>query len=476
LVAVTTGCAPEEKPAAGTSDRHAHKERPAEVNSGVLVLQRVPNVDIWVKPDRLVLDATDADDVRAASPGDVLVCGNGGGFLRRVVSMHEENGQLVVMTEHAPLTAAVASGGLHHGLALPLAKSIDVSGPEGDGVAVGLENTTLVGDGRVTVTIPEGHFRFDPGFDLDIDIDGGALQSFQAIAKGDIDAGFTLEVTLEGASGKALFDKELWSHDYPFFEMVGVVPVAGVVELSVGVGAEVDGEGDGTLVTGGSIQAGMKAGAFYDGEWHRVGEHYVWLTPVATSFDGEGGVSVTAYAYVEVAVKLYDVAGPALSVGPYVALTKESGAPIYPTIGFFGIFEAQVDLPFVDDAWVGYSATLFDVSRSFEADDTEPEGEDGATGDQCGGVLYLGYCDAGSAVWCDGGMLRATDCAAAGYGCGWIDDTVGAYCEEGCGELDYVGGCNGDSLRWCEDGAVITYDCASAELGCGFDGTLYNCL
>ncbi len=457
---------------------HHTKSPTAQAKANVIVLNRTPGKDILVEPNRIRVGLDNDADLRAANPGDIVVCGNGEGFLRRVVQLREEDGNLVAYTEAAALTSAIESGGLHHALSLPMGKDINVDGPEGEGVAVGLGNTTLVTDGSVDISIREGHFNFDPGFDLSLDIDGGHLESFEAIAKGSIDAGLTVDVTLHDLSVKSLFDKELWKHEYPFFQMIGPVPVVGAVELAVGVGVEVDGSGSGTLTTGGSVTASMAAGARYDGSWHAVGDHDVWMTPIVTSYDGEGDFSVSAYAYAEVGIKFYGVVGPSISVGPYVALTKTYGDPgLVPSVGLFGLFEAQVDVPFLEDSWVGYSASLFDVYREFPPEETGTTNENGeAPTDACGGVSYEGFCDAGSVYWCSAGVLWTADCAAAGYGCGFIDSTVGYYCQEGCGELDYVGGCNGDSLRWCEDGKVVTYDCASIELGCGFDGKLYNCL
>jgi hypothetical protein len=61
--------------------------------------------------------------------------------------------------------------------------------------------------------------------------------------------------------------------------------------------------------------------------------------------------------------------------------------------------------------------------------------------------------------------VQALDCAAAGRGCGWVDDSVGHLCVDGCGDLDYAGACAGGGVRWCEDGAVHALDCAG---GCGW--------
>jgi hypothetical protein len=52
----------------------------------------------------------------------------------------------------------------------------------------------------------------------------------------------------------------------------------------------------------------------------------------------------------------------------------------------------------------------------------------GAT-DNCDGVDYLGYCTSdGTLVWCDGGVLKAYDCAADGLTCQYVDDTTGNTC------------------------------------------------
>lgn len=106
-------------------------------------------------------------------------------------------------------------------------------------------------------------------------------------------------------------------------------------------------------------------------------------------------------------------------------------------------------------------------------------------GDACAGLDAVGRCDGNIARWCDRGVARARDCGACGQTCALVADMGGvAYCQTGgsdpsdpCGGLDYLGRCDGDTAVWCEDGMLRTRDCAAAGQRCGWvdDSTGYYC-
>ncbi|HVY47043.1 MAG TPA: hypothetical protein VHB21_14245, partial [Minicystis sp.] len=276
-------------------------------------------------------------------------------------------------------------------------------------------------------------------------------------------------------------DHDLWTQSYPFTQMIGIVPVVEVVELSVGVGVQVDVTGSLSATAGGTMNASVSAGAEYlDGQWHAVGDHYVSMQPLPVSVTGNAEVSgVRGYVYLDLAVKLYDVAGPAIWVAPYVGLYRDDAGAWGPRLGVSAEFDGRVALPIIDKDWNPYSATLFDVHTDFGAGTgSSGAGGGGSQANACGDVTWQGSCEDGVAVYCDGVAVQREDCASQGLGCGFAGDDQGYWCVQGCGDLDEVGACAGSSLRYCDQGQVVTYDCGGDGLSCGYrgDAGYYDCL
>ncbi|HTM21549.1 MAG TPA: hypothetical protein VL172_13605 [Kofleriaceae bacterium] len=446
----------------------------------VVVLDREPGVDVSVGPDRIELAVAGNEPLLGLEPGQLLVCGRGHGFLRSVVSVEQVGDRIVVHTGGATLADAIPTGHIHNQMVFgghkePTGGSLPF---EFEGFAVGIGGTTLVGNEHVDAELTEGHFDFDPDLDLDIDLDGASLDYFNAVASGTIDASLVARVHIDG-NAAGYFDKDLWKTERTFVQLIGYVPVVETVELALGVGLSIEGEGSATVEVGGSTTATVSAGARYqDGEWSAVGDHDASFAPQARVIEGDADLSVSAYLYAELTVKLYDAIGPSIDVWPYAALTHTLGEPGWvPSVGIGSHFEGHVDVPIVDEGWTGFSAELFDVSHEFPPIGAGDAGTPPAA-DACGDVTWEGECQDGAVTWCDGGALRSFDCAASGWGCGWVDDDTGNYCVSGCGDLDGYGACTGDGLRWCEGDTVHAYDCAAAGMTCGWqDDTLgYNCL
>jgi len=100
--------------------------------------------------------------------------------------------------------------------------------------------------------------------------------------------------------------------------------------------------------------------------------------------------------------------------------------------------------------------------------------------DPCAGLDYYGRCNGAVVEWCDGGEFRSADCAARGESCRWISDRWGFYCENAsnpCAMLDYAGRCAGDVAEWCDGGVFKSVDCGATGGSCGFvdDSTGYYC-
>jgi hypothetical protein len=114
----------------------------------------------------------------------------------------------------------------------------------------------------------------------------------------------------------------------------------------------------------------------------------------------------------------------------------------------------------------------------------------GGTADNCNGVDYNGYCDGNAVVWCENGQLKQKDCNASGRVCGYESAQVGYNCMTGggggtsappadsCNGVSYIGYCDANSVVWCEGGALKQKDCSSTGRTCVYqdDSIGYNCM
>jgi hypothetical protein len=99
--------------------------------------------------------------------------------------------------------------------------------------------------------------------------------------------------------------------------------------------------------------------------------------------------------------------------------------------------------------------------------------------DPCGGYDRRGGCDSNVARWCEGGQVKSLDCNSCGQVCAPSAASEGAYCRvDPCMGLDYLGRCNGDVAEWCEGNEIHTFDCSTRSLGCGYidEQTGYYCV
>lgn len=378
----------------------AVESRTAQISDDVTVLEREPGVDVTLEDDRLIFPY--GEDLAEVAPGRVLVSGQGGGFLRRAVSVEAVGNDLVVGTEPAALTDAILEGELHEEVDL-------VNEPEGPwaagwgdgmgGLAMGIGGVTVVGNGDVTVTIPEGRFDFQPALDFSLDIRRGQLRYFNLVASGELDVALTMDVQVQNGYGAIRAQKELGKVSKMFMGMIGVVPVMGMVELKGGVGVMFDAMGDAHSRFGGSLHASVEAGGrFEQGEWHAVGNKLVSIQVLPLEIESDAMVAVRGYVYLELAVMLYDAVGPSVMVMPYFGLVHHEQIDegehqphgLTPRAGVMGMFMAMLQVPIIGKPWIGYQAMLFDVYRDFGGEPMEgmgdsplpmPDGESGGDDD-----------------------------------------------------------------------------------------------
>src|SRR4051794_3159431 len=78
------------------------------------VIDLEPGTDFAVTEDALVFPAAGNEALRGRAVGDIVVCGHGAGFVRRVLGVTEADGAITVATEAATLADAIEDGTVDH--------------------------------------------------------------------------------------------------------------------------------------------------------------------------------------------------------------------------------------------------------------------------------------------------------------------------------------------------------------------------
>jgi hypothetical protein len=326
----------------------------------------VPNAPMQAAPDQLVFPIAGNETLLERQPGDLLVGGNGTGFLRQVQAIVPQGDQLVVMTTPASLTDAIVQADYNSAL---LDDKSDLSGPSFNGVYLGFDGTEIQAGGGADLTITRGKLDFHPSLDLALKIRDHAVSRFDLVASGELDADLAFHVDGHGQT-EFRYVKDLWtSPPQTFVQMVGIVPVVEVVELVVS--AEVNiGSDDGifSLDVGASGHVSVDAGARYiAGTWYSANGHELTLDRSGPTFTGTSKVHVQVLLPVELHVQFYDLAGPYVSLEPKLEVDYVPGQGLSAGWGIEGLFGGSVDLLGAghDERLLGFEGNLFDFVCDF---------------------------------------------------------------------------------------------------------------
>jgi hypothetical protein len=323
---------------------------------------------VSVTPDALVVD-TRARVLDGLGVGDVIVSSGAEPFLRRVVSIGGGGAQVALATEPGALTDAILDGQMHssgdlferdivQGSANDLVIAIDR-------LELDFNNTKVIDSPDVQVHINRGTVRFRPSLDTDLQIENGWISHFHAILRGELSASMGVTITA-GRSFDRSFSKTIWqSPAYRATQWVGVVPVVEVVRLSLVLSGEARASVSGTIELGhATTTATLEAGATYDrGRWRSVSRP-------AIAFDARGpsnqlgasaGASLRLRLHVD--VRLYDIAGPYMTIGAYARSSVNTSSGWTGRVGLDGAFGGNVSV--LGATLAAYEATLFDVGRGF---------------------------------------------------------------------------------------------------------------
>lgn len=264
-------------------------------------------VGVDFEEDREVLTFTFTCDPvgRGYEPGVIVVGSVNGGYLRRIVSVGVSGQTITAWTEEASLAEVIQEGGF----------SQEIEFDDGARTLIDLGGTSLwsgdVGPASVSASLPRAAFDIDPALIMDGYWALGEMQSFDFDLGVDLEADFAL--TLSSTNGlRYSKDRALWTHNWPFAFAIGIVPVAGVVEMALKIGFRADAPGHMTVTTGATGDLSIH----HRKEWRNtlgwadrdVSEGDWEIEPPALEVSTEA--KVRAYVRIDTTVKLYGVVGP----------------------------------------------------------------------------------------------------------------------------------------------------------------------
>lgn len=328
----------------------------------VTVIDRDPGTEITVQPDRLLLPRSGNEALLASTPGDVLVGSRGTGFLRKVVTVADLDGQIEIATTPAALTDALVEADYDEQVH---DAKWDWDGPKFDGVFFATDGLKIEGTGGAELTMTKGSVAFHPSLDLAMKMRWAKVTQFDLVASGALDAELGLHLQTDGAA-QISYEKDLWeSPSWTFVQMAGPVPIIEVV--SVGVSLEVTGstEGATSIDVSASAHSAIRAGARYrDGAWQRVGDHTLALRSEGPAVTSTNNAAIEVSMPIELHVQFYDLAGPFITLEPNLHAQYTPGDGIRAFWGLESRAGGQVNLLGAgnDTKLLGIEGTLFELS------------------------------------------------------------------------------------------------------------------
>jgi len=333
--------------------------------------------------DRFVFSAGGPGGRKLAA-GDIVVgTSEDGGFLRRVESVAAQGEEVVAETSQAAFVDAVERGTLDARLSLsggtgsrrnPLTGGLECLEQNLDlSLGIDLSGTVLysgeVGGAEVVLDIPTGRVVFDPDVDIHAEVAWGGLEEFSTIARGRLT--FEVEGRLQASAAFSHSDEvELYSISKTFVQWIGYFPVVEVVTLSILAGYEANAEARGRVQSGFDSTAEVVVGARYqDGDWEEVWEPSFELKGRDPIWDASGSVGVRVYVKPEMRVDFYAVAGPYLSVEPYLDYQAEISLADWSwelAAGLEGDLGFQVQI--LDWSLADFNTKLVDLRRPLLSD------------------------------------------------------------------------------------------------------------
>jgi hypothetical protein len=254
--------------------------------------------------------------------GQIVVGIEDGGFLRRIESIEDEGGSLLLRTSQASIAEAVHN--------VSLSETIDLS-DEGRWTQ-DLSGVVLfwgeVGGTMLQLKIESGSVGIDPQMHIDADWGWLSMDSFEIA----VDVPMGLDMTMYASSTNGLHwtgTKDLFKISKPFYFQAGPLPVAGTVEFPIQIGAWVEAPGGFESTFGGIISGQATIGGAWDddGGWTDLGATNFSAEAYEPTFGLTNSLKLKPFLRVEPIVKFYGVAGPALRGDAFVQAKADATCP-----------------------------------------------------------------------------------------------------------------------------------------------------
>jgi hypothetical protein len=338
----------------------------ADIDARVLVVDDLIAGELTVEDARLILPAAGNDALRARSPGDVLVSGERGGFIRIVDAIRQEGSLLVIDTHDGTLEDVVAAGGTGDVLAVGTTTYKDDGFTFSNGIDYSFGTRTLLSVNQLTVKTQTGRLSLKPSLDWNLDIRDRQLRNFRAVASGTIEASVALTASIDGALQRQ-FSVPVYQTPPTFYALtIGPVPVVVSVSTMLVAQGEIGTSGKAYIELRPTVRGSFALGAEYRaGAWHPVARHNlaVSLTPRAEAAKRAG---MSARIAAKLVVSLYSSLNAELEVAPYATyeIERTTSAPSTTLVKRVGVRgSAKLNAKLLGSNVASYEKTLFDVRR-----------------------------------------------------------------------------------------------------------------
>jgi len=293
--------------------------------------------------------------------GDIVTGTEGGGYLRRLMSVDEQGDTVVAETEQVSLAEALEVGVLDADVTFTAKDFANSSVPL---VATGttiidLTDTVIFDQDGVTLTITEGWIDFAPTITLDASWSDHRLVALTALTSGEI--AMNLDVKLEAADAAILsYEIDVFPPiTKPFLFYVGPIPVMGTASLEFPFGVIGSIQGSASVESGfdatGTVNIG---GEYYYGDWTDLSDVEGFAPnphPVVWNFSAGAGVDV--FVKPKAGLNLYGVSDLTASAIPYISANARFIPPppnFVLTAGLDGLITYELgilDWNIVDETW-----------------------------------------------------------------------------------------------------------------------------
>jgi hypothetical protein len=364
-VAVMAGCA------AATPGDGSDASTEAIVRETTFVVEATPGDDVAVEADRLVFRHAGHEDLLQRHVGDVVACGGGDGFLRRVAGVHEDADTIVVDTSPASLEDAVEQGRVREHVIASAAGDLAPQGLMSGTVKLAVPPTHISLGEHGSLDVEQGELDYTPDLDVDLLVRHGAVERLKVVAGGAATASLHVKFDLHKQMGSAT---GLWVRlngpgvvlaQLPAIHAVvwvGYVPVVVAVrtQLLLGHTLEVGGDASGELDLdlGAALRAGL---ARENGQWQAIGSGSFQIAPHGSVRSPTNAVAGDVTLTARVAVSFYEVAGPYVGLQAYAGIGHEqspAGDDWFGQLGIRGV--AGVEAGLFGKAVAGYQVDAFD--------------------------------------------------------------------------------------------------------------------